>query len=343
MNRPPTPARDVVVVGASTGGVEALRTLVAGLPSGFPAAVLIVMHIGAHESILPSLLARTSVLPVRQARDGDLVEAGRVLVAPPDMHLTVDAQDGEYRTVLSRSGRENHTRPAIDPLFRAAAATFGKRAIGVILTGYLDDGTAGLAAIKACGGCAIVQLPEEALAPEMPRSAIDNVDVDHVLRLGEMPATLERIVDSNALAGAGAPRREDVPGWVRLENCFAVKGVDMESLELIAAPSTFTCPDCHGTLWELKDQLPRRFRCHTGHAYTERTLVAMQGRLVEDSIWSAIRALHEKEAMLRRMADEALRARRTEASADYVAQAGEVRSNAEVLRRLVVQTTDEAT
>ncbi|WP_090189372.1 MULTISPECIES: chemotaxis protein CheB [unclassified Duganella] len=205
MNNTPIPARDVVVVGASTGGVEALRQLVAGLPSGFPAAVLIVMHIGTNNTILPSLLARTSILPVRQAREGDLVEAGRILVAPPDLHLSIRREGEAYRVVLARIAKENHTRPAIDPLFRSAAAVVGERAIGVILTGALDDGTAGLAAIKACGGLVVVQDPDEALAPDMPISAIDNVEVDHVVRLAEMPPLLQRLIDARQAGAALKP------------------------------------------------------------------------------------------------------------------------------------------
>lgn len=337
MKNPPIPARDIIVIGASTGGVEALRLLVAGLPSGLRPAVLVVMHIGAHDSILPSLLGRTSVLPVRQARHGDLVEAGRVLVAPPDLHLAVARHGAECRVVLARTAKENHTRPSIDPLFRSAAAAFGQRAIGVILTGALDDGTAGLAAIKACGGCAIVQDPEEAVMPDMPLSAIDNVAVDHVLRLDEMPAMLQHLAETNAQSGAAPPVPEQVPAWIRLENKFTVEGVDMHDLGLIAAPSTFTCPDCHGALWEVKDQRPQRFRCHTGHAFSELSLVALQNKLVEESMWYAIRSLQEKEMLLRRMADEALQANRVTSSVDYRAQAGQARRSAEILRKLIIQ------
>jgi two-component system, chemotaxis family, protein-glutamate methylesterase/glutaminase len=335
MKNPPSPATDIVVIGASTGGVEALRLLVAGLPSRFPPAVLIVMHIGTQHSILPSLLARTSILPVRQARHGDLVEGSRVLVAPPDLHLTLVREGAACRVVLARTAKENYTRPAIDPLFRSAAAVFGQRAVGVILTGGLDDGTAGLAAIKACGGTAIVQDPEEALAPGMPASAMENVDVDQVLPLEDIPPALIRLMDAQARFGAPTPREEDVPEWVKLENKFALEGVDMQSLDLLAKPSTYTCPECHGTLWELNDQRPRRFRCHTGHAYTERNLVALQGELVEDSIWTAVRALQEREMLLRRMAEEASLGKLPLAGADYTAQADEARRSAEVLRGLM--------
>lgn len=335
MNNTPIPARDVVVVGASTGGVEALRQLVAGLPSGFPAAVLIVMHIGTQHTILPSLLARTSTLPVRQARDGDLVEAGRILVAPPDLHLTIKCEGEQYRVVLARTAKENYTRPAIDPLFRSAAAAVGQRVIGVILTGAMDDGTAGLAAIKACGGSAVVQDPDEALAPDMALSAIDTVEVDHVVRLAEMPLVLERLIDAQQ-AGATRTSRE-VPEWVRIENQFALEGVEMDKLAQLAKPSTFTCPECHGTLWEVQDLRPHRFRCHTGHAYTASSLVALQDEKVEDALWSAMRALQEREMLLRKMAEEALASKHVDLAAEYTAQAGKAQDEAEVLRRLVGQ------
>jgi two-component system chemotaxis response regulator CheB len=234
----PATATDLVVVGLSTGGVEALRALVAGLPSGFPAALLVVMQ----DSILPSILASVSILPVRQARDGDLVEAGRILLAPPDQHLTLVCDGGACRVVLARTAKENYTRPAIDPIFRAAAATFGRRAIGVILTGNLDDGTAGLAAIKACGGLAVVQDPDEARAPGMPNSDIARVDVDHVLRIEDIAPALVRLVEASIARSLPPQREEEVPRWIRLENNFAVKGVDVDNLLQLAKPSTYTCP-----------------------------------------------------------------------------------------------------
>ena len=337
----PTQANDIVVVGASTGGVEALRVLVAALPSRFPAAVLIVMHVGAHESILPSILARASLLPVRAACHGDLVEASRVLVAPPDFHLTIRREGTDCRVVLARTAKENYTRPAIDPLFRSAAEAFGPRAIGVILTGTLDDGTAGLAAIKACGGRAVVQDPEEALAPDMPLSAIENVVVDHVLRLDAIADTLERLVHASIEGRAAVPEMHEVPKWVALENKFAMEGVAMDGLNLLAKPSTFTCPECNGTLWELNDQRPKRFRCHTGHAYTERSLIAFQANLVENSVWFAMRALQEKHMLLARMADDALAQKRPEAANDYHLEAVKAQLSAEVLRRLIHELPDK--
>lgn len=294
MSQPPIfAADDVVVIGTSTGGVEALRTLVATLPVKFPAAVLVVMHVGHHDSILPSLLAGSTRLPVRHARDGDVLEPGRILVAPPDFHLVVmrDREEGAggagragrfCRVVLARSARENHARPAVDPLFRSAATAFGARAIGVILTGMLDDGTAGLQAIKACGGRAVVQLPEEAQAPDMPESALRNVEVDRVLRLADMGDALAVMVEENMAAARSGPR--EAPEWVRLENRFALEDGGMEILSRIGAPSTYTCPECHGSLFELHGVVPKRFRCHTGHAFTERHLAVQQGEAVEESL-----------------------------------------------------------
>lgn len=341
MIKSPILATDLVVVGASTGGVEALRVLVANLPSGFSAAVLIVMHIGMRDSILPSILASVSILPVRQARHGDLVEAGRILLAPPDQHLTLVRQGNACRVVLARTAKENYTRPAIDPLFRSAAATFGQRAIGVILTGNLDDGTAGLATIKACGGLAIVQDPDEARAVSMPKSAIAHVEVDYVLRLDEISPVLVRLVQEAIEGNATIPLEEEVPQWVRLENNFAVQGVEMDSLERLAKPSTYTCPECHGALWELTNQAPRRFRCHTGHAYSEGTLIVLQVEKVEDAIWTAMRALQERKMLMRRMAEDALARERFEESADYTVQADEAERSAEVLRDMIMRQSEK--
>lgn len=343
MSQPPIfSADDAVVIGTSTGGVDALRTLVGTLPAKFPAAVLVVMHVGHHDSILPSLLAGSTRLPVRHARDGDVLEPGRILVAPPDVHLVVmrDREEGAQgagrfcRVVLARGARENHARPAVDPLFRSAASAFGPRAIGVILTGMLDDGTAGLQAIKACGGKAIVQLPEEAQAPEMPESALRNVEVDRVLRLADMGEALALMVEENMTAVRSGPR--EAPEWVRLENRFALEDGGMETLSRIGTPSTFTCPECHGTLYELHGVVPKRFRCHTGHAFTERHLAVQQGEAVEESLWSAVRALAEKEKLLRQMADSAMAMGYGQTAGEYLEQAAEAQRNGEVLRRLLM-------
>ncbi len=338
MIEPSAPAaEDLIVIGTSAGGLEALRTLVAALPAGLPAAVLVTMHVGQHDSLLPSLLAPVTALPVRHAREGNALEAGRVLVAPPDFHLLVVRQDGIRRVSLSRGPRENHARPAIDPLFRTAAAVYGAHATGVILTGRLDDGTAGLFAIKACGGHAIVQLPADAVAPEMPLSAIENVDVDQVLLLDDIaPALVQRAMQSARHGGVRERRAESAPPeWLQLEIQFVSTGGDIATLAHIATPSTFTCPECHGSLWQVQGNGPRRYRCHTGHSLTERSLAELQDQLVEEALWSAIRALHEKEKLLRTMAGDSEGGKHAPTALARLSQATAAQRSGELLRRLV--------
>ncbi|WEF33966.1 chemotaxis protein CheB [Pseudoduganella chitinolytica] len=326
------PADEAIVIGTSTGGLHALQTVIAGLPLGLPAAVLIVMHTAEGESLLPALLARVARMPLRHARDGEPVLAGRILVAPPGQHLMVERTGAGCRAVLTRGPKENYCRPAIDVLFRSAAAAYGPRATGVVLTGQLDDGTMGLLSIKTCGGRAVVQLPEDAVAPSMPASALQHVDVDKVLRLPEIAGALTQMVGG---AVPAVPAATPTPEWIQLENRYAGKGSDMDSLARIATPSTFTCPECQGTLWEVRSPGLKRYRCHTGHALTEQTLASLQDRLVEDALSSALRALHEKEKLLRQMAEDAVQAGQAKAALDHVQQAAEAQRSAEVLHRLI--------
>lgn len=367
-----TPAIDkVVVIGASAGGLDALKRVLGKLPADFPAPVLVVMHIGARESILPALLRKVCALQVRHARDGEHLAQPMILVAPPDRHLMVE-RDGPLGCVRLTSGAmENYTRPAIDPLFRSAAAAYGPGATGVILTGYLDDGTAGLQAIKACGGIAVVQDPADAFADGMPTSALEQVAVDYVLKLDDIGDMLL------ALAAAPLPPSEPeareeavmeikpskpraVPEWIKVENRYASGGGELRDLERIARPSTFTCPECHGALWEIKTGLngesngepnggpnggqngPQRarYRCHTGHSFTALALDRTQDRVVEEAVWSAIRALNEKEELARRLAEHADTRGLPTAAADYQARAESARRAAVVLRETLVRGPD---
>lgn len=309
-----TPALDkLVVMGTSAGGLDALKRVLGRLPADFPAPVLVVMHIGARDSILPELLGKVCALPVRHARDGERLARAVVLVAPPDRHLMV-ARDGAIGCVrLSRGAMENYTRPAIDPLFRSAAAAYGPGVTGVVLTGYLDDGTAGLLAIKACGGRAVVQDPDEAFAPGMPASALEQVAVDHVLTLDELGDMLPELAaaplpppDKEA---AMTPDPPEVPEWIQVENRYASGAGSMEELARIGSPSTFTCPECGGALWELGVQAGvaqrSRYRCHTGHSFTSAVLARAQDKAVEEAMWAAVRALNEQQALAQRLAAQA--------------------------------------
>ena len=290
----PPPSHPLVVVGASFGGVEALLTLVKGLPKDFPAFIAVVQHVGTQPSILPQLLTRAGPLPAVHPRDGEPLRLGTIYVAPPDHHLLVTPD----AVRLSRGPRENHSRPAIDPLFRTAALHWRTRAIGVVLTGELDDGTAGLAAIKDCGGCAVVQDPQEAIAPSMPASALANVEVDHCVLLNAIPALLARLVGPPASAAAPVTPPEALR---REQSIF--EGVEpMENLQAIGTPTQLTCPDCGGTLSELQDGRPLRYRCHTGHAYTAKSLQSAQADRTDHALLGSLRALKEREQLLRRMA-----------------------------------------
>lgn len=266
--------------------------IVPGLAKDLRAPVLIVMHIGAHRSELPALLSARGPLQAVFAQTGMAPQAGQIYVAPPDHHLLLE--NGLLR--LFRGSKEHFARPAIDPLFRSAALHSGSGVIGVILTGMLDDGSAGLNAIKACGGTAIVQDPEEAVEPSMPRSAISCTAVDHVVGLDAMADLLNKLVRP-------AQRSEPIaPEWLRAEHEISLGHGRLEDLARVGVPSRFTCPDCGGALSELTHGKPTRFVCHTGHAYSLRSLAVAHETSTEATLWAGLRALQEKEALLNRLA-----------------------------------------
>ena len=326
----------LIVMGASVGGVSALSTIFATLPADLPAAILAVMHVGARNSVLPEILGKTSALPVRFAEEREPVRAGRILLAPPDRHMLVANLAGQAMVELTRGPKENHTRPAIDPLFRSAAAAFGPKVVGVILSGYLDDGTAGLQAIKACGGRALVQEPQDAVAPSMPQSAIDHAEVDWRLPSAEIGPALLALASGTPAAASGTQSLPPPPLWVAVENRFARGVGDMEQLEKIATPSTFTCPECQGTLWELHGREPQRFRCHTGHSFTARMLGELQHEKAEDAIWAAVRALQEKEKLYLSLAAKAQAWLHPGTASEYAAKARQAGEQADVLKRALL-------
>jgi two-component system chemotaxis response regulator CheB len=294
------PRRDIVVVGASSGGVEALMKLVAGLPADLPAAVLVVVHLLAEApSALPRILDRSGPLKAVECEDGLPVKPGRVYVACPDRHLLLE--DGIVR--FSRGPKENHHRPAVDTLFRSAAIAYGPRVVGVVLTGALNDGTVGLTAVKRRGGVAVVQDPDDALFSGMPQSALECVKVDHRPPLSEIAPLLARIVREEF------PAEEEgaypVPDDMELENRMARVDPDTpENVEKLGHPSGFTCPECDGPLWELRDKEVLRFRCRVGHAYTAESMLNEKSEALESALWAALNTLEEGAQMSRRLAAE---------------------------------------
>ncbi|MGZ8981666.1 MAG: chemotaxis protein CheB [Burkholderiaceae bacterium] len=323
-----TPPSRLIVIGASAGGVETLLTIAAGLPSDFAAPVLVVLHIGARHSYLPELLRERGASPAKFGGQGEVPQPGTIYVAPSDHHMLIEG--GRIR--ISRGPKEQHTRPAIDPLFRSAALDSGANAVGVILTGMLDDGSAGLRAIKDCGGVAVVQDPSDAQEPSMPLNALSNVEVDHVVTAREMPALLCRLASTH-----NHMPTVEAPAALRLQHAVSLGGNGMDELSAIGAPSAFTCPDCGGALFELHDKRPVRFVCHTGHAYSLRTLAFTHAEVTEAALWSSLRALQEKEAILRRLAaGQAEDSPGSESSA--LSEAEQLASVVAVLRRFAEQT-----
>jgi len=316
----------IVAIGTSSGGLEALRALLGALPADFPAPVCLVIHMAADSpGIVPDILNRATALEVRYAADGEPLRAGQVHVAPPDRHLLVEP--GRVR--VSAGPRENRFRPAIDPLFRSVAQVFGPGAVGVLLSGSLDDGTSGLDVIKRLGGIAVVQYPADALFPEMPQSAIDHVAVDHVVPLAEMGPLLVDLIRT-------PPDRqpEAVPEQVEVEVKIPKAHNPIEAgLEHIADPSRFACPECHGVLLQLKGGSRIRFRCHTGHAYSVDSLVAALSDGIDESLWNALRALEEAGLLLHAIAH--LQSERGADASQMAAQAEEAQLHADEIRALV--------
>ena len=325
----------IVVIGASTGGHQALQQIISALPEDYAPPVFVVMHIGAHEINLPNLLQQSSRLPARYATDNERVEAGVVLFAPPDRHLVLT--DGVAR--LSRAPKENFSRPAVDPLFRTAAFAHRENVIGIVLSGNLDDGTIGLQAIKACGGITMVQDPATAIAPDMPRSAMEHVDIDYCLPLESIAGKLIEL----AQRGPKARVSNTVPKWIPVESKMDLTEVaSMEELDQIGHQSKLTCPECNGVLWEIDNSSKLRYRCHTGHSFTGDSLDYSQNVAFEEAIWFAIRALHEKQRLLKRLADSAREGNRESSARDYEESASQAAQHAAVLQKIVSSSRNAA-
>ncbi len=327
------PGHDIIVVGASAGGVEALMKLVAGLPVDLRAAVLVVLHIPSEAtSLLPQILARSGNLPAVHALDGMRLEPGHIYVAPPDHHLLVER--GFVRVV--RGPRENRHRPAVDPLFRSAAIAYGPRVVGVVLSGTLDDGTAGLHAIKLRGGVAVVQDPDDALFGDMPRNALEYVNVDFCLPVQAIPTVLtqlaEAVVDEKGDAVAEATQPD-------MQYEADIAGLDREALtdeDKPGTPSVYACPECHGTLWEIHEGNVLRFRCRVGHAFTAQSLLAEHNDSLERALWAALRALEENAALTRRLAGRAVERGLDAARSRFEQRAEEAETHAEAIRSAIL-------
>lgn len=324
--------RDIIVIGGSSGATAPLKGILGRLPVDVPAAVFVVLHVPARGiGILATVASAAGSLPVRQAANGLPIENGTVYLAAPDRHLII--ADGHL--MLGHGPRENLVRPAIDPLFRSAALHYGPRVIGVVLSGFLSDGAAGLNAIKRCGGVAVVQHPSDALADEMPRRAIEASSVDFCIPGAEMSDVLASLVQSRA--GLADP----VPPDIRLDvEIAAGEWTDSDRLTRIAAPAASICPSCGGVLSSLKVDKLLRFRCQVGHAFGSDVLAKEQESRVDEAMRVALRIIEERAELVSRMADDARQSGRAAIAQMYASRAIEYRGHADMIRQVVLQSLD---
>jgi two-component system chemotaxis response regulator CheB len=320
---------DVIVIGASVGGVETLSNLVAQFPEDLPATIFVVQHIiPTARGNLAQVLDRAGPLPATMAQDCESFELGHIYVAPPDHHLLV--KQGCLR--VTRSLRENRVRPAIDPLFRSAAVAYGGRVVGVVLSGLQNDGTSGLLAIKRCGGIAMVQDPTDALYPDMPLSALEHVEADYCLPVMKMGAVLYRLSQEPPAATPSIP--EDL----LIEVNIAEKPIDnSDRAEELGESVSVTCPDCGGPLWELRDEKLRRYRCRLGQAFTAESLLTGQSEVIEYALWAAVRPMEDRVRTLMSLANGRREHGQSRLADSYETQAKELKTQAQQIRQMLLE------
>jgi two-component system, chemotaxis family, protein-glutamate methylesterase/glutaminase len=325
--------RDIVVVGTSAGGLEALETLVRHLPADFNASLFIVQHIppqGSAEALLSRLQKKTA-LRCKLADDQERFLPRTIYVARPDFHLLLKKA---HTLLVTKGARENRYRPAIDPLFRSAAVAYGSRVIGVVLTGMLDDGTVGLLAIKQCGGLTVIQDPQDAAFPQMPQSAQRNVEIDHSVSIEAMGPLLGKLIRERR--GKSRP----VPPEVRIEALIAERVLsDVSQVNNLGEQVPYNCPNCAGVLWEMAASKSRRYRCHTGHSFTSSTLITSQSEKIEETLWISLRMFEERKNLLNSMAEKEFGTARKRR---YSQQAKDTEIHIERIRAMLLSSAGES-
>lgn len=323
--------RDIIVIGASAGGVYALKELVALLPADFKATIFVVIHISAHSSShLAEILNQSGPLKAVCPSDGDLIEPGRIYVASPDHHMLVEYD----QLIVKRGPKENRFRPSIDALFRSAAYSYGPRVIGIILTGMLDDGTSGMWSVRRLGGICIVQQPEEALYASMPNHVMEYVDVDYSAPVATIALLLTDLIKEDVPDNANLPAKE----LERIEteiNIAAQDNAFERGVLSMGELTPLTCPECSGALISIREGKLIRYRCHTGHAYTASSLLAESTNVVEASFWKGIRALEESVVLLEQAGRQFAEGGNRQAADDYLKRAAETRELARKAHQFV--------
>jgi two-component system chemotaxis response regulator CheB len=321
---------DIIVVGASAGGVEAIEILTKNLPKNVPAALFLVLHQAPTvRSLLPQLITNRTGFPAIHPNNGDNLEPGRLYVAPPDYHMIL--KDGKI--LLDHGPKENRHRPAVDPLFRSAAIEYGPRVIGVILTGALDDGTGGLMAVKLCGGIAVVQHPEDAFCAGMPENALRVVEVDHCLPLTKIPNLLLDLMKKPA-----KKKEEANCNGVEFENIVAGHPLTPKEMQQrFGHPSGFICPECSGPLWEVRARKHTQYRCLVGHQFSPESFLAEETEALERALWTAIKTLEERVTFLNNLAERSQELGETSTFETFRNKAFENKEHAEIIRRIATR------
>lgn len=323
--------RDIIVIGASAGGVNALIEFVKSLPENFDASIFIVLHLHpSTPSSLPQILNRFGHVNAGHAEDGEKIKARRIYVAPPDHHLLIEND----RILVRKGPKENRFRPSVDVLFRSAAYNYGPRVIGIVLSGMLNDGTSGMWSVKHMGGLCIIQDPDEALYESMPENVLREVDVDYSLSVSQMGTLLQELIHENA------PKMHEItPEQMELMKMEVVIASNDNAFEMgilnKGELTPFTCPECHGTLISLKEGTTVRFRCHTGHAFTTSTLLSGVTQSIEEQLWGAMRTLEEATMLLENISQTFRKAGNEDAAKEFSKKAKESRKRSRVLHGLV--------
>ncbi|HEX6848913.1 MAG TPA: chemotaxis protein CheB [Chitinophagaceae bacterium] len=320
----------IIVLGASSGGFEALKRIVQELPSDLDASIFIVWHMSPEVTgILPQVLNRVNKIYAAHAYDNEEIQPNRIYVAKPDYHLLI--KNGRVR--VTHGPKENRFRPAIDPLFRSAAYSYDKRVIGVILSGALDDGTAGLWTVKQYGGIAIVQDPNDAEVPGMPENALRQVKVDHTIPVSGIADLLVRLSKEPFTEKLEVMKDEQTKKEIEVaaeENALKKEIMDFGDL------SPYTCPECHGVLTRLLNGNIVRYRCHTGHAYTIDSLMTALTEKVEDSLYNAIRAMDESIILLNHLGDHYAESNQPKLASLYFKKAKQASDRSDYVRKAAI-------
>jgi two-component system, chemotaxis family, protein-glutamate methylesterase/glutaminase len=322
--------RYIIVIGASAGGLHAIKEFIGSIQKGWNAAVCITIHLSVNNlgGFIVNQLQQNASLPCSLAEDDTMLKEDHIYLAPPDRHIFIK----ENKIYLGKGAKENRWRPSIDVLFRSAAIHFNSNAAGIILSGLLNDGVSGMSAIQRSGGLCIIQDPEEAEYPDMPRAVLADMEVDHILKLDEIGNVLQKFVGQER-------QKVDPPRDVVAENNIAEKvAVGIDLLKDIGEKSIYTCPDCGGGLWELKEGGVTRYRCHVGHSFSERDLLLKQTESLETSLWVAVRMMEERRNLLLKMRDDNLQKKRMRMAADNNEQAEQMLVHINKLKEAIFDT-----